>query len=92
MMKKLTITLTLLLGISMGMFAQGFLDDHEIYEERGLFRRGAGLFREQEAPFLPPGHGSLENHDAAAPLGSGIGMLVGLGAAYFVAKKRKEDC
>jgi len=37
---------------------------------------------------LPTTHGS--NSDADAPLGSGIAVLVGLGAAYMVGKKRKE--
>ena len=91
-MKKLTITLVLLLGLSMGMFAQGFMDNDKNQVEKGLFGRGLELFREeQEAPFLPPGHGTLENHDAAAPLGSGSAVLVGLGAAYVVATKRKEE-
>lgn len=91
-MKKLTITLVLLLGLTMGMFAQGFIENDRNQVEKGLFGRGLELFREeQEAPFLPPYHGSLENHDAAAPLGSGIAVLVGLGAAYVIAMKRKEE-
>ena len=35
-----------------------------------------------------PGHG--ENGNQPAPLGSGIAVLVGLGAAYLVGKKRRE--
>ena len=36
---------------------------------------------------LPP-HGSDDNEPA--PLGSGVAVLLGLGAAYAVAKKRNE--
>jgi hypothetical protein len=35
-----------------------------------------------------PGHGSEGNQPA--PLGSGIAVLIGLGAAYAVAKKRED--
>ena len=62
----------------------------------GLFRRGATS--EEYTPFggnrngsflnLPSVHGS--NDDQDTPLGSGIAMLLGLGGAYLVAKKRKE--
>lgn len=38
---------------------------------------------------LPEYHGLTS--DYGAPLGSGIAVLMGLGAAYLVAKKRKED-
>ena len=93
-MKKLTITLTLILGITMTSFADG-----------GLFNRGNNArygqnsgyiyFNVQDAvredvamPLLPP-HGSDDNADA--PLGSGIAVLMGLGAAYMVAKKRREE-
>ena len=93
-MKKLTITLTLILGITMTTFADG-----------GLFNRGNNAkygqnsgyiyFNAQDAvredvatPLLPP-HGSEGNEPA--PLGSGIAVLMGLGAAYMVAKKRREE-
>ena len=38
---------------------------------------------------LPNEHGSEDDFDG--PVGSGIAVLMGLGAAYLVAKKRKED-
>jgi LPXTG-motif cell wall-anchored protein len=37
-----------------------------------------------------PEHG-LNYDQEAAPLGSGIAVLIGLGGAYFVRKKRKEE-
>ena len=93
-MKKLILTSAIILGISLTTFADG-----------GLFNRGNNakygqtsgytLFTsatdqrdgEVATPMLPP-HGSDDNEPA--PLGSGIAVLLGLGAAYAVAKKRNE--
>ena len=65
------------------------------YGEGGMFGRGKSLntgvgdgFRNNFGLFLPSNHG-LEG-DSEAPLGSGIVVLLGMGAAYFVVKKRKE--
>ena len=89
-MKKLTITLALVLGLAMTSFAQGGSMFHRensgdngtsLYESKGLTKGGFG-------PNLP-GHG--ETGDGDAPLGSGIVLLAGLGAAYMVAKKRREE-
>lgn len=44
---------------------------------------------DSENPFLPI-HGSGTNEDANGPLGSGIAVLLGLGAAYAWSKNRKE--
>ena len=38
---------------------------------------------------LPNGHGLAT--DSNVPVGSGIAVLMGLGAAYLVGKRRKED-
>ena len=94
-MKKTIITLTLILGMTMTTFADG-----------GLFNRGNNArlgqnsgyiyFNSEDplrtdpsvSPMLPP-HGSNDNEPA--PLGSGIAVLMGLGAAYMVAKKRREE-
>ena len=95
-MKKLILTSAIILGISLTTFADG-----------GLFNRGynakngfsgytyfnATEFGERETggvntPLLPS-HG--ENTNQPAPLGSGIVLLAGLGAAYMVAKKRREE-
>ena len=90
-MKKTIITLALVLGITMTSFADG-----------GLFQRGNNgqnsgyvffgtkeSHRDGENTPLLPLHGSSDNE--AAPLSSGIAVLMGLGAAYMVAKKRRED-
>ena len=92
-MKKLILTSAIILGISLTTFADG-----------GLFNRGNNAKNGQASgyiyfnakdtgsgdvamPILPP-HGSDGNVDA--PLGSGIAVLMGLGAAYLVGKKRNE--
>jgi len=96
-MKKLTLTIAIILGMTMTTFADG----------GGLFNRGnnaangasgysyfstdgiSDIQRDNfDAPLLPM-HGETENQDA--PLGSGIVALMSLGAAYMVAKKRREE-
>jgi hypothetical protein len=87
-MKKLALTIVVVLGLGLTTFAN----------DGGLFQRGAseptsGLYGDRDGglrgfPGLP-GHGETGNQDA--PLGSGVAVLLGLGAAYMVAKKRKED-
>ena len=89
-MKKLALTTAMVLALSLTTFAQGGSMFHRensgengtsLYESRGGFNKGFG-------PNLP-GHGETGNSDA--PLGSGIVLLAGLGAAYMVAKKRREE-
>ena len=84
--------MTIVLGLSMTTFAQG-----------GLFHRGASAPDSERAdysftkdgatgeptPMLPTHDGS--GTDQPAPVGSGIAVLMGLGAAYMVAKKRREE-
>ena len=87
-MKKLALTLAIVLGLGMASYANG----------GGLFGQGQATPEESAttvmtgnrlggAPGLP-GHGSDTNQPA--PLGSGIAVLFGLGAAYAFAKKREE--
>jgi hypothetical protein len=87
-MKKLMITLAIVLGMGTMAFSQ----EIESYEETGLFGKGPGLFiKSQENPLFP-NHESDEDFDASeTPLGSGIAVLMGLGAAYLVGKRRKEE-
>ena len=94
-MKKLTITIALLLGLTMTTFADG-----------GLFKRGYnaqngssgynyfGAKPEGDnagSPAMPllPQHG--EDTNQPAPLGSGIVLLAALGGAYLVGKRRREE-
>ena len=89
-MKKLALTIAIVLGMGMTTFAQ----DVEVYDRAGLFGKAPGIFRggePDEDPLfgLPSEHGL--DTDTDTPLGSGIAVLVGLGAAYIVAKKRKKE-
>ena len=81
-MKKLALTIAIVLGLSMTTFADG----------GGLFQRGTEPEREgyynRDFPGFP-GHG--ESTDQPAPLGTGIAVLTALGAAYLVGKKRNEE-
>ena len=89
-MKKLIVTLAIVLGMGMSVFAQ----DVEVYQEKGLFGHGRGIFTEgnnDDQPFFDFEHGTGTDQDADAPLGSGIAMLVGLGAAYAIGKKRMKE-
>lgn len=90
-MKKLTLTLTLILGLAMGAFAQ--------QQDGGLFQYGPSsdyyygseynnYLRNSLILTLPSQHGYTS--DTPAPLGGGALLLVGFGAAYAMAKKRKE--
>ena len=88
-MKKLIMTIAIVLGLGMSTFAQ----EVEVVEERGLFGKGNGVFRNpgDELAINLPGLDYETTEDQDGPLGSGIAVLMGLGAAYMVAKKRKED-
>ena len=88
-MKKIALTLAIVLGLSMTTFADG----------GGLFQRGAnpeeqnGVFGNRTDPATPllPNHGLTGNQDAdQVPMGTGIAVLAALGGAYLVAKKRRE--
>ena len=90
-MKKLVLTLAIVLGMTFGASAQYFGDNGQP-QGGGLFGRGATpegpAYAEggNGTPLLPI-HGQEGNQDA--PLGSGVLLLIGLGAAYAVAKKKK---
>ena len=88
-MKKLVLTIAVVLGLCMtsfadpnggGLFQRG--EDNSYYNREG---EGGGL----NMPGLH-GHDSTGNEDAT-PLGSGVVVLLGLGAAYLVGKKRNEE-
>ena len=88
-MKKTLLTIAIVLGMTIGAMAQ---------EKGGMFQRGAmpdemnyeyGNNNRDGGLILPGSHG--QTGDAGAPLGSGIAVLMGLGAAYLVGKRRKEE-
>lgn len=89
MMNKLLITIAIMLGLNSMAFA-----------EDGLFQRGTNydeeqmlfMLRSNNVPILPYQHNLYGDQDAdAAPLGGGILTLIGLGAGYAMAKKKKNE-
>jgi len=80
-MKKLALTIGIVLSMGLGASAQSLLQKEEmesVYNDRTTLT----------TPRIP-NFGDTTDQDG--PLGSGIVLLAGLGAAYMVAKKRKED-
>lgn len=85
-MKKTVLTIAIILGMVVGASAQN----------KGLFglgpQRGGedyGYYRENQNPLinLPEQHG--DNSDVVVPLGNGIAMLIGFGAAYALKRRKK---
>ena len=89
-MKKLALTLAIVLGMSFGAFAQegglfgyGFVGEQNNWSNTGWNRSGALIF-----PTLPTTFGAT--NDQPAPLGSGALLLIGFGAAYALKKKNQK--
>ena len=83
-MKKLALTIAIVLTMGLSSFAQ----------DGGLLNRGVSFDKQQDrgvGPMLPGGGEHGLTGDQEAPLGSGVAVLLGLGAAYLIGKKRKED-
>ena len=84
-MKKLVLTIVIALTMGLSAYAQ----------DGGLLNRGVSFDKEQkgglrgDSPGLPGEHGASGNQPA--PLGSGVVVLLGLGTAYLVGKKRNEE-
>lgn len=86
-MKKLTLAIAIVLGMTIGASAQN----------NGLYQRGFtsdemqyGANNRNSELVLPSVHGSPDDANGT-PVGSGIVVLMGLGAAYAFAKKRNND-
>ena len=93
-MKKLTLTIAIILGLTMTTFADGGLFNRANNAKNGAsgysyFNGSQMTDRESGTPILP-NHNLSGNQDANAPVGSGIAVLAVLGGAYLVGKKRKE--
>ena len=89
-MKKLALTIALVLVMGLGAIAQ---------QGGGLLKRGGGAKTgggdDITMPVIPNSYGYNGDVDSqngeTGPLGSGVAVLLTLGGAYFVTKKRKED-
>ena len=88
-MKKLILTTAIVLTMGVGAFAQGLLGRGEDFDDpdggRGTRLTTPGVVDTHDYGNDVNGNGET------SPLGSGIAVLMGLGAAYVVAKKRKEE-
>ena len=93
-MKKLALTIALILGLTMTTFADGGLFKRGYNAENGA--SGYNYFGAKVgddnagSPAMPllPQHGEETNQPA--PLGSGIAILVGLGGSYLVSKRQDK--
>lgn len=88
-MKKTILTVALLLGITFCSFAQGGLFKYGAVSDEDFY--GAAHYYESPLRYndnLPvlPGHGYTDNQNA--PIGSGIFLLIGLGAGYAIRKRK----
>ena len=84
-MKKTITIIAILLGIALCATAQnggGIFERGYVSEEASNPRSGESLLS------LPGSHGS--NTDTEAPLGGGIAVLLGLGAAYAMKRRNKK--
>jgi hypothetical protein len=95
-MKKTILTTAIILGMTMTTFADGGLFQRGYNAKNGysgytFFLRDGELDPAQNNELYPmlPTHGQEDNQ--SAPVGSGIAILMGFGAAYMVAKKRREE-
>lgn len=97
-MKAIVLTMTMALVMVTGNLKAQY--DEDKYGIQPWFG-GSSLLNKESEPMrteeegvgltLPLLHGSNADSPANAPLGSGIAVLVGLGAAYLIGKKRNEE-
>ena len=95
-MKKLALTVVIVLGMTLGAFAQdgglfglgqkesNYYNYNNEYNSRGDV---SGLLFPDQHGF---GGDVNSTTGATVPVGSGIAVLIGLGAAYAVSKRRKK--
>ena len=86
-MKKTFLTIAIVLGMTIGAFAQ---------EGGGLFGKGPTHGSESYQSsyrsgslMLPTEHGTGNDYSADTPLGSGALLLIGFGATYAMKKRKK---
>ena len=87
-MKKTITTIAILFALTLGGSAQSlFQRDGDIYNGNDRLNDPTN-----EGPMisLPEKHGETGDQNAS-PLGSGVAVLIGFGAAYALGKKRREE-
>lgn len=90
-MKKIALTIAIVMMMGFGAFAQDYYDNGSMLGRStfDLLREGSD---DPTTPFIPYQHG-LEGdvNGEETPLGSGIAVLLGLGGAYLIARRHKEE-
>ena len=90
-MKKLSLIIVIVFGLTFGASAQGGLFKYGMVSDEEYY----GSFRGANNPLMPANHSYDTDVNGQTgdpvPVGSGIAVLMGLGAAYLVAKRRKEE-
>lgn len=83
-MKKIALTLAIILGLGLISFAEPY--------GGGLFLRGENReyngMRDDPSPMLPAHN---QTGDADAPLGTGIALLAFLSTGYLINKRSKKE-
>ena len=97
-MKNILLTLVMIVAIGFGASAQndsynyGYYQDNNTQYSDGFFSSGnESRFQYRDAENMPIIPGTGYYCDQQAPLGSGLLLLAGLGAAYAVRKRKKSD-
>ncbi len=86
-MKKIALTFVIIFGMTFSATSQ---------MGGGFFNRGDLTEQDRDgytnAPLLPEMHGETNDQPAdSGSIGTGVALLAGLGVAYLVGKKRKDD-
>lgn len=79
-MKKLALTIAIIFGLGIGVYAQGGLFQYGAVSDEEYYGSGYDMNRDGLLPIGLPGHGETDNQ--TAPLGGGALLLIGFGAAY----------
>lgn len=82
-MKKLTLTIAMTFGLMLSVNAQVFMIDDDAYNGRADAGEGVSV--------IVPIHGVEYDQTNYTPLGGGTLLLAGLGAAYLMKKKHKQN-
>lgn len=94
-MKKIFLTLIMTAALALGVDAQqqyGYYQDQTTQYSDGFFSsQNESGYQYRNADNMPIVPGTGYYCDQSAPLGSGLLLLAGLGAAYAVRKRKKDN-